>query len=158
VESAPGKGATFRVYLPAHGVEESGASPPAPALPPRAQGETILVVEDEAGLALICSKLLVSHGYRVLIANDGVEAVRLYASQSAEIAAVLTDLMMPVMNGIAALHAMRRINPALKALAATGLPTPDQIQAATAAGASDLLAKPYNPIALLCALHTLLHG
>ena len=158
VESAPGSGTTFRVYLPAHGAEEGGSTTSAPVLPPRAQGETILLIEDEATLQLICKKLLESHGYRVLTANDGVEALTLYAGQSSEIDAVLTDLMMPVMDGIATLHAMRRIDPALKAIAATGLPTPEQIHAATTAGASKLLAKPYDPVALLNALHTLLHG
>ena len=79
------------------------------------------VVDDEASILTITSQTLQAFGYRVLTATDGAEALALYAQHKDEIAVVLTDMMMPVMDGAAMIHAIARINPEVKIIAASGL-------------------------------------
>ena len=78
---------------------------------PRGNGETVLVVDDEASILTITSQTLQAFGYRVLTATDGAEAVAIYAQHKNEIAVVLTDMMMPIMDGPATIRALMRINP-----------------------------------------------
>jgi CheY-like chemotaxis protein len=80
-----------------------------------------LVVDDEASILTITSQTLQAFGYRVLTATDGADAVAVYAQHKNEIAVVLTDMMMPVMDGPATIRALMRINPAIKIIAASGL-------------------------------------
>ena len=88
---------------------------------PRGDGETVLVVEDEASILTITSQTLQAFGYRVLTATDGAEALALYAQKRDEIAVVLTDMMMPILDGLATIRALLRINPKIKIIAASGL-------------------------------------
>jgi PleD family two-component response regulator len=117
VYSEPGKGTTFKVYLPAMEISsEARKEQSEQASLPRGNGETILVVDDEASILTITSQTLQAFGYRVLTATDGADAVAVYAQHKNEIAVVLTDMMMPVMDGPATIHALMRINPASKSL------------------------------------------
>ena len=79
------------------------------------------MVDDEASILTITSQTLQAFGYRVLTATDGADAVAVYAEHKNEIAVVLTDMAMPVMDGPATIHALMRINPAVKIIAASGL-------------------------------------
>ena len=79
------------------------------------------MVDDEASILAITSQTLQAFGYRVLTATDGADAVAVYAQHQDEIAVVLTDMMMPVMDGAATIHALMRINPTIKIVAASGL-------------------------------------
>ena len=122
VYSEPGKGTTFKVYLPAMETSsEARKEQPEEASLPRGNGETVLVVDDEASILTITSQTLQAFGYRVLTATDGADAVAIYAQHKNEIAVVLTDMMMPIMDGPATIHALMRINPAVKIIAASGL-------------------------------------
>jgi CheY-like chemotaxis protein len=87
----------------------------------------------------------------VLTAPDGAAAVALYAQHSEEIAVVLTDMRMPVMDGTATIHALRRINPNVKLIVATG--SKEGAAEANAAGVPDHLFKPYTIETLLRTLH-----
>ncbi len=101
VYSEPGKGTTFKVYLPAmESSSEARKEQPKQASLPRGNGETVLMVDDEASILTITSQTLEAFGYRVLTARDGAEAVAVYAEHKDEIAVVLTDMMMPVMDGL----------------------------------------------------------
>lgn len=110
-DSEPGRGATFRVYLPAAESEGAAAEPVAHTEFPRGKGKLLLVVDDEASARQITGRTLEAFGYRVVLASDGAEAVAVYAMRRNEIAAVITDMMMPVMDGPAAIQAKVRMNP-----------------------------------------------
>jgi hypothetical protein len=146
VESDVGRGTTFNVYLPADPAVRTIASlPPFHSEVPRGQGELILVVDDEFAICEMTRRTLESFGYRVVTAVNGAEAVEIYSRKNREIALVLTDMMMPVMDGAAAILEIKRINPAAKIVAVSGLNIHPDIRAS----AHDFLAKPYSAIELV---------
>jgi CheY-like chemotaxis protein len=121
VDSEPGRGTAFNLYLPAGGAA-AGARPALPVESrPRGRGETILIADDEAAILIVTGQTLTAFGYKVLTAADGVAAVALYAQHLGEVALVLTDITMPLMDGPALVHALCRLNPAVKIIAASGL-------------------------------------
>jgi CheY-like chemotaxis protein len=154
IQSQVGKGTTFKVYLPAL----DATKPPTPAPPtaelPTGQGETILVVDDEAAIREITKGTLETHGYRVLSACDGTEALSVYAQHQRDIAAVITDLAMPYMDGPATIRALHRINPGVKIVATSGLA--EGKYAAPADGAGTYLRKPFTAEKLLCTVRDVL--
>jgi len=118
VESAPGQGTTFRVYLPR--VDEP--TPAAQAAPgtPRTGWETILVAEDDPAVRTLASDMLREHGYTVLTAADGDEALQLAERHGARIHLLLTDVMMPRMNGLQLAGSFTAIRPEARVLYMTG--------------------------------------
>jgi CheY-like chemotaxis protein len=157
VQSQPNRGSVFRVWLPAH-ADQPGAEPAAavgPALK-SGRGELILVVDDEEAVIVITKHTLETFGYHVLTAADGAQAVGLYALQQQEIAAVLTDLMMPVMDGPMLIASLQRINPKVRVVAATGLKHSDYMTRAVGLGVRHFLAKPFTAEALLTMMHKVL--
>ncbi len=121
VYSEPGNGTKFKVFLPAQ-IEATEETAPKIAVElPRGHGELVLVVDDEASVRVITQATLASYGYRVVLACDGAEAVVIYASRQTEIAVVLTDMTMPVMDGAATIQVLKKINPAVRIIAASGL-------------------------------------
>ncbi|MBL9205509.1 MAG: PAS domain-containing protein, partial [Opitutaceae bacterium] len=156
LESEVGKGTSFKVYFPAQPKSEL-ASPVAPAAPPpRGRGETILVVDDEMSVRLITRRSLESFGYRVLLAENGAVALDLYRRFRPEIAAIVTDMMMPVLDGAALIAELAQMDAGVRILAVSGItpavgspnvPRLDRLQ---------FLAKPYSVEALLISLHRVL--
>ena len=149
VESEVGRGTTFKIFLPADPTLR--AATPAPELVemPCGRNELVLVVDDEFSIRDITQQTLETFGYRVITANDGAEAVALYAQQVSEIALVLTDMMMPVMDGAATIQVLLRINPAVRIIAASGIDSGDPVAKATSAGVKHFLPKPYTAETLL---------
>ncbi len=156
VYSEPGKGTMFKVYLPARLTSEIPNEETELVDLPRGNGETILVVDDEASICTITSQPLQAFGYRVLTAGDGAAAVAVYAEHKKEIAAVLTDMAMPVMDGAATIHAIMRINPLVKIIAASGLGSNGSVAQLAGAGVRHFLNKPYTAEVLLKTLRVLL--
>ncbi len=117
-------------------------------LPP-GNGELILVVDDEPSILEVTKATLETYNYRVLTANDGIEAIALYTQNQAEISVVLMDLMMPEMSGLTAMRTLRKINPAVKLIANSGLGEQDQITATESIGIKAFLVKPYTTEKLL---------
>ena len=158
VYSELGKGTTFKVYLPAleSSPEKRKVQTQRVSLP-RGNGETILVVDDEASILTITCQTLLAFGYRVLKAADGAEAVALYARHEHEVAVVLTDMMMPVLDGCALIHALKRINPAVKIIAASGLNAEGNVAKVTEAGVNHFLTKPYTAGTLLKTLQEIVN-
>ncbi len=159
IESKPGKGTRFRVYLP--------AKPDAAAVPsanvgdgeaPRGRGETILLVDDEESVRVTARNILERYGYRVLLASEGSEAVMVFAQHSKEIHAVLTDLVMPLMDGASLIRALRKASPMLKIIAITGATDTGQATAARRLGLQALLQKPFSAPVLLQAVRAVLDG
>jgi PAS domain S-box-containing protein len=150
VYSEPGKGTTFKVYLPALAIATVEPSDHAEDVTlPRGRGETILVVDDEAPILSITTQTLRLYGYQVLCASDGAEAVAVYAQHRATIALVLTDMMMPIMDGSSTIHALKRINPAVKIIAASGLNANGDIARDRGVSVKNFLLKPYTAGTLL---------
>ena len=152
VESEPGRGARFSVYIPATSLS-SGVTSQEPGLHlPRGNGETILVVDDEAFVRQITRQTLEGFGYKVMLASEGAEAVTIYAQHRQEIAAVLTDMMMPVMDGASTIMVLLRMNPEVKVIAASGITTERNVMKANHAGVKRFIPKPYTAETLLTAL------
>jgi len=157
VYSEPDKGTTFKVYLPA--VETSSEMQKMKSERtslPRGNGETVLVVDDEASILAISSQTLQAFGYRVLTATDGAEAVATYAKHMDEIAVILTDMAMPIMDGPATIHALMRINPQVKIIAASGLHANGDVAKASGQGVRNFLTKPYTAATLLKTMRAIL--
>ncbi len=156
VYSETGKGSVFKVYLPAQTTASAAAMRVDDAQLPRGNGETILVVDDEASVRIITKQTLHAFGYNVLTAADGAEAVAVYAQNAKEIAVVLTDMMMPVMDGPAMIHALRRIDPGVKVVAASGLSPESHMAKAPSDTVKAFLPKPYTARTLLKTLSDVL--
>jgi len=157
VYSEPGLGTTFNVYLPVMDIAET-ERPHLPNLPgiPRGQGEAILLVDDEAAILTVTGQTLLAFGYRVFSAEDGAHAIAVYAEHRKEISLVLIDMMMPVMAGPAAIHALRKINPKVRIIATSGLNMNNSTPPGALAG-NDFLMKPYSADTLLKAVRAKLN-
>jgi CheY-like chemotaxis protein len=150
VESEVGRGSTFKVYLPADpALRASETISPFVEELPRGRGELVLVVDDEFSIRDIMKQTLEAFGYRVIIASDGAEAVALFAMETGKISLVITDMMMPVMDGAAAIRALSAIDPTLRIIAASGIESGQNVDKATLAGVTDFLVKPFNAEKLL---------
>jgi two-component system cell cycle sensor histidine kinase/response regulator CckA len=156
VSSELDKGSKFQVYLPAQMVEGASSPPPVHAPMTRGSGEMVLLIDDEDAVRRITGQTLESFGYRVLPAADGVEASTLYAAHKDNIAVVLTDMMMPVMDGPATIQVLMRMNPQVRIIAASGLSVKDMVARATSAGVKHFIPKPYTAETLLSMLHSVL--
>lgn len=158
VSSVLGKGSVFSVYLPAStqalssAPEEGGDQ-----TLERGQGERILVVDDDATILDITKRTLEHVGYRVTVAQNGMDALSLYAKPDSEIALVLTDMMMPVMDGRALTVALRQLDPNVRIIGASGL---NASSSTVATGAntevSHFLTKPFSADVLTAVLRQVL--
>lgn len=153
VYSEPGHGARFKVYLPAETTAEAAerAAVDRSGLP-RGHGELILVVDDDDAVREVCCKTLERYGYRVLVASNGAEAVSTYAARRGEIALVLTDMAMPIMDGAATIVALRAIDPHVRVVASSGHPANGGVSKALGAGVQHFVPKPYTAATLLRAI------
>jgi PAS domain S-box-containing protein len=119
--SEPGRGARFKIHLPAVSAEADPGRDNGRADLPRGDGELVMVVDDEETIREVTGKALELFGYRVMHACNGAEAVSLYLQHRDTIAVVLTDMSMPVMDGAAMIGALRSINPKVNIIASSGL-------------------------------------
>lgn len=143
------KGSQFAVYLPALDTPGAVDSAAAQTDLPLGHGELILVVDDEQSIREITRGTLETFGYRVLTANDGTEALALYADKKNEIAIVLTDMVMPFMDGPSTIRALQRMNPQVRIIAASGLGAGHRAGEGALEGVAVFLNKPYTAERLL---------
>ena len=122
VVSEPGKGTTFTIYLPSCESEASEPTAPPGALTARGKGEAILVVEDERAIMELCERLLTRQGYRVLPAGGPAEALRISSEFKGEIRLLLTDVIMPEMNGRELSELLIARHPGMKCVFMSGYP------------------------------------
>lgn len=146
VYSELGKGTTFKVHLPALAASQELSREETHEMP-KGNGELILVIDDEQSILQVTKSSLESHGYDVITAGDGTEALALYAERKGEIKAVLTDMMMPFMDGAATIRALRKMNPDARIIAASGLASNEG--SANSVKADMFLTKPYTAEKLL---------
>jgi PAS domain S-box-containing protein len=156
VESTVGQGTRFTVYLPAADAPEAGPAEAAPRELPGGKGEWLLVADDEAALLHIAKLGLTAAGYQVLTAANGAEAVALYAQRREDIAAVLTNLMMPVLDGPATIQALQRLNPAVRVIVFSGMMGGAEAAQALGQGVRAFLPKPYTLEVLLTTVRSVL--
>lgn len=145
VESEPGKGTTFSVYLPLDHIEMSPRDGGRTGLdegPTEAQ--MLLLVEDEEMLRELGVTILEGEGYRVLAAKDGVEAVELFESHRNEIGLVVLDLGLPRLGGREAFLKMKESKPGVRAIVASGYLEPTMRSEILKAGVIDTIQKPYD--------------
>ena len=154
VTSVVGKGSRFRTFLPVTPDRESeiGLAPAAP-MPPTGAGELVLVVDDEETVLHATEAVLREHGYEVLLASDGVEASAIFTMNAGRIRVVLTDVMMPKMDGVALIRALRKMQASLPIIAVTGLGQDARRAELHALGVTTILDKPFGANLLLSALH-----
>jgi len=119
VYSEPGRGTTFKVYLPRIDGEAEAAKT-SDASPPPSGTETILLVEDEQALREMTREILESSGYRVLEGSEPEEALALARTHMGPIALALTDVVMPGMSGLDLAKRLRRLQPSTKVLYMSG--------------------------------------
>jgi PAS domain S-box-containing protein len=158
VQSVPGKGSTFEVWLPAKTAGEPSSLQVEEAQIVRGRGELVLVVDDEASVRAITRQILEANGYSVLTAVNGTEAAAVYSQRKDEIKVILTDMMMPVMDGYALLSALLKMNPAARVIATSGLSNTEQLTKVASAGAKHFVPKPCSAERLLRSLYEILHG
>ncbi len=150
------RGTTFRIVLPAAALERAEVSGGGEPSLPAGRGELILIVDDEASIRSVTQRMLENSGYRVVVAKNGTDGLAVFARSPSEFAAVITDVMMPVMDGAAMIRELRRLAPMLPIIAVTGLVASENVARARAAGAQTVLSKPFTTEVLLRALAGLL--
>lgn len=157
VKSAPGKGSTFRIFLP---IDDRFLIPVGEAHEILADipggTETIFVVEDEEMLRDLLQTVLSSKGYRVLTARDGHEGIALYAQRQRDIDLVICDLGMPKMGGDEVVRHIRTTNPSARVVIASGFIDPSLRSELASLGNIHFLQKPYRPDTLLRAVREIL--
>jgi CheY-like chemotaxis protein len=161
VDTKPGLGTTFRVFLPATGEISVDNTVTTASTTPAGKGECILVVDDNAAVRETVAAILARHNYLVLIANDGVEAVNHITMNIARISLVITDVDMPYLSGTALTRILARLRPELRMLVISGLPD-DQTERSVIESAENptnaFLLKPFTPEVLLETVGRLLNS
>lgn len=143
VESEPGRGTAFCLYFQEE--QTSGEVPEVrPQSLPTGQGETVLVVEDDAGVMRVVLSLLKTLGYEALSAGNGREGLAVYRSHRDRIRVVLTDMVMPEMGGLAFLKALREENRELPVVVMSGYPLDEDGAGRLPEGVAGFLSKPLN--------------
>lgn len=149
VTSTVGKGTTFNVYLQANGENAEHVKDENPPWAFAAKGESVLVVDDERSIREISEQVLSEHGFKVESATDGIEAVALFAERNGKFDLVITDLMMPMMDGVATIRALRRIKPEVRIVAMSGLVADQKVMQTMDLAPDAFLTKPFTSTTLL---------
>jgi PAS domain S-box-containing protein len=155
-ESELGRGTSFKIYLPAVKNKVAPEREREAKELPRGQGETILIVDDEAEILQMTSETLMAYGYQTLMANGGDAAVEQCRQSAIDLAIV--DMMMPRIDGLATIQELKKLRPALKIITTSGLADSRKLAAATALGASAFLDKPCPPGKMIQTIATVLRA
>jgi len=153
VDSEPGRGSTFKVNLPV-APSAGGQTEHQKAIGeiPKGDGELVLVVDDEISIREVTREMLETHGYRVVAAGDGAEALAIQSREKGAIKLVIMDLMMPVLGGADTIRTLRVLEPDLKIIAVSGMPLAGQSGSVAEENVVALLSKPYSSSLILSAI------
>ena len=157
VDSTVGRGTTFKIYLPAETAPGAAEAAPAPPSLPLGNGDLVLVVDDEASVLRIAEQTLLAFGYRVVLANDGTQAIGVAAQNRDTLKLLLTDMAMPFMDGRATTRAIRHLLPRLPVIVASGSDEFTDAKRRKELNIQAFLAKPYSAETLLRTVHEVLH-
>ncbi len=156
VSSQPGQGSTFLVYLP-KSMNRTATERPVPQQTEAHRGtETILVVEDDPGVRAIISETLTEQGYRVLEARSGGDALRIGREYAGAIDLLLTDIVMPQMNGQAVVEQLLHLRPAMSVVYMSGYPADAVACRREGAPGTAFLPKPLSPDTLAATIRRIL--
>ncbi len=158
VSSTVGEGSAFTIHLPARPVQQAAVVIPEETGPPHGNGELILIVDDDASVVSITKQTLEVFGYEVLTAEDGAQAIGVFSRRHADIALVVTDMAMPVIDGAALIAALNRMVPGVRIIATTGNPSAASMSKIARTGVTNILTKPYTAEQLLITLAEALTG
>jgi PAS domain S-box-containing protein len=153
VQSQPGHGTTFTLYLPAMVRPADAAGEAAAQDMPQGQGETVLLVEDTPQVLTLLRLMLERLHYRVLTATDGQQALRVYKRHGDAIALVIADLVMPKVGGVALFQALRKRTPGVKVVILTGYLLQKEAHMLQAQGITAVLPKPPECAVLAQVMH-----
>jgi len=157
VYSEVGRGTTFKVYIPAIERASVVAKIERENAIIRGHGETVLVIDDETMIRDTVKSTIERYGYRVITAEDGAQGVALYSQHRKEIGVVLTDMMMPYMDGPATIRALHRLSPDVKIIGASGLADNEKTVEAKNLKIEGFLKKPFTTRELLTMLNDTIH-
>jgi CheY-like chemotaxis protein len=142
VYSEVGKGSTFKLIFPASSGEAVAAEAPGETGDWSGSG-TILVVDDEEGVRLVAMDLLMSMGFEVIAAEDGLQALERFRESPVPIRAVLMDLTMPRLGGVETFRELRRLDPGCRVVLASGYNEQEAIQDFLGKGLAAFVQKPF---------------
>ena len=149
VESSPGKGTAFEIYLPkAQGKASELETEKKPSAPPKGS-ETILVVEDESGVRELACEFLKVSGYSVIQAKDGVEALEVVSRHQGPVDLVLTDIVMPRMGGPELVDRLKALRPAMRAILMSGYAEYTGVSPQESSPHPPILQKPFSVASLV---------
>jgi len=152
VSSQPGSGSTFRLLFPGTDAAEAVPADGPATVPARQDRGTILVVDDESGMRNLARAILENSGFTVLTAGNGGDAVGIFRRYTAEVAAVVLDLTMPVMDGEETATELRSIRPGIPIVLSSGYSEREVAARFAGQGLVGFLKKPYEPAELVEAL------
>ncbi len=155
VYSTPGQGTTFSVYLPVHDADAvDSTEPEAAGAEFRGNGEMILVVDDEPSMRNVLRRVLTKMNFKVLTAADGTSALRELSEHGEGLAAVITDLHMPQLDGVSFVRVLRGRAPTAGVIVVSGLLAEREREEFARLGVRALLDKPFSQAELVTALQT----
>ncbi|HWE43639.1 MAG TPA: ATP-binding protein, partial [Gemmatimonadaceae bacterium] len=158
VHSTLGEGSTFTVYLP-RAIPDAAVSPASVLAPTLDVGrEVVLVVDDEETVRMAVRRILQKSGYRVLVAANGVEALEQLGAAGAQVALVLTDMVMPEMGGRELVDRVVRDHPGVRILCMSGYTEDPTLRLGQLAGEQGFIAKPFTVAELTAAIRRVLDG
>ena len=153
LDSPVGLGTTFDVFIPAMPAAAPPTAPISEHLWPQANGELALVVDDEAAVREVVRRALEAFGYRVISCASGAEAIVRFRASQSDVRLVVTDIMMPEMDGPTLAQALRAIAPSVPILGISGACDSATMQHLQTLAFTTLLAKPFTVGELLTAVH-----
>lgn len=156
LRSKPNAGTQVDLYFPAAPQAQPADLHPAPKTPPQGNGQLVLIVDDEASNRELIKRVLEKNGYATLVAATGYEAVAIYSEWQPKIHAVITDIMMPGMQGTTLIDTVRNLNPHVPILAITGMTELAKFSLREQPGCMEVLLKPFDAFQLLTTLHKLI--
>lgn len=150
----PGVGSTFKIFVPVSGKKLTRDTKPKDQ--PQGGSETVLVVDDEEVIRSLTKDTLESHGYRVLLAEHGLEAIGRYREQNEAIGLVIIDMVMPKMGGRETFLKLKEIDPKVKAILATGYSQDGEANEILDSGVMGFIHKPFQLDELLSKVRAVL--
>jgi PAS domain S-box-containing protein len=160
VRSTVGQGTVFQIHLPAVPSDKKAEVGAGAGVTPLGNGETILVVDDEQTILEVIRDVLTANGYKVITARDGVEATMEYGLRAKDIHAVITDLDMPLMDGLTLIRVLKKMNPEVAVLVSTGLTSEVAMGSRkpelTELGVTAFIKKPFGADQILVSINGLL--